>query len=475
MEYISILVVLFAAELIYFHIAQKWKIIDIPNGRSSHSEPTLRGGGIIYWVTALIYFVLNPSAQATWIFLGLTAIAAISFLDDVAEVRQKIRLIFQLLSITCAFIAINAFGNYSWWVILLGYFFFVGILNAYNFMDGINGMTGLCSLVILGSLQYVNLNITPFVDADLIWYPMIASVVFLFFNFRKQAKCFAGDVGSISIGFWVMVLLLRLTIQTQNLIWIGFLLVYGVETCGTIFHRILRRENITLPHRLHFFQILVNEYRLPHRLVSSVYAALQLICSALIIWLYPTMGWWIFGILAVVLSAVYTLKFKLMIMADSPQLKANMRKQAAMSYQPAYADSRYTQPTTADSVPASPETAEIDAATYIAPIAGPNEAAHDASLSPSGATHDATHSNSPASKPESTSAKPQPSTATPSAAAATSKPAAKNPALSHLDETEPAESVAHPHKDDIFLLTNPNHPGHPGFPDRSDSSRSANP
>ena len=121
----------------------------------------------------------------------------------------------------------------------------MGILNAYNFMDGINGMTGLCSLVILGSLQYVNLKITPFADADLIWYPMIASVVFLFFNFRKQAKCFAGDVGSISIGFWVVVLLLRLMIKTHDLIWISFLLVYGVETCGTIFHRILRGENIT--------------------------------------------------------------------------------------------------------------------------------------------------------------------------------------------------------------------------------------
>ena len=467
MEYISILALLLAAELIYFRIAQKWHIIDVPNGRSSHSQPTLLGGGIIYWVTALIYFALNPSKQTGWIFLGLTAIAAISFLDDVVDVRQKIRLVFQLLSVTCAFIAINAFGNYPWWAIFLGYFFFMGILNAYNFMDGINGMTGLCSLVILGSLQYVNLKITPFADADLIWYPMIASVVFLFFNFRKQAKCFAGDVGSISIGFWVVVLLLRLMIKTHDLIWISFLLVYGVETCGTIFHRILRGENITQPHRLHFFQILVNEYHLPHRLVSSVYAALQLICSALVIWLYPTMGWWIFGILAVVLSAVYTLKFKLMIMAGIPLLKTNMHLQATKSYQPAYLTPNIADAKAADDVSSSPETEDTDAAIYIASDTDATESAHDA-----------THSHADGPNPKPALAKPQPSTAAPSATTYTSQPAAKNPALSHLDETEPAEKVAHPDKDDIFLLNNPNqsnNPNLPGHPGHFGASHSANP
>ena len=149
MEYVFMLVVLFAAELIYFRIARKYGIVDVPNGRSSHNQPTLRGGGVIYWLAAAIYFALNPSEETAWIFLGLTAIAAVSFLDDVSEVRQKIRLIFQLLSITCAFIAIGAFGRYPWWAIGLGYFLIVAILNAYNFMDGINGMTGLCSLVIL--------------------------------------------------------------------------------------------------------------------------------------------------------------------------------------------------------------------------------------------------------------------------------------------------------------------------------------
>ena len=292
MEYISIFALLLAAELIYFRIAQKWHIIDVPNGRSSHTEPTLLGGGIIYWVTALIYFTLNPSKQTGWIFLGLTAIAAVSFLDDVVNVRQKIRLIFQLLSVTCAFIAINAFGNYPWWAIFLGYFFFMGILNAYNFMDGINGMTGLCSLVILGSLQYVNLKITPFADADLIWYPMIASVVFLFSTSENKPNVLRATWAASA-----SVLGGGIAAEADDKDSRSHLDKFSAGVwCGNVwyhFHRILRGENITQPHRLHFFQILVNEYHLPHRLVSSVYAALQLICSALVIWLYPTMGWWI--------------------------------------------------------------------------------------------------------------------------------------------------------------------------------------
>ncbi len=331
MEYVFMLAVLFAAELIYFRIARKYGIVDVPNGRSSHNQPTLTGGGVIYWLAAAIYFMQHLLPQSGWIFAGLTIIATVSFVDDIVGLRKKVRLLFQFISISCAFIAIGAFGGYPWWAIILGYLIFSAILNAYNFMDGINGMTGLCSLVILGSMQYVNLHISPFVNPDLIWYPMLASVVFLFFNFRKKAKCFAGDVGSITIGFWVVVLMLRLMIETQNFIWIGFLLVYGVENCGTVLHRVLRGENITQPHRLHFFQILVNECRLPHLGISTAYALVQLLCSVLIIRLYPSMGWGIFFILAAILTATYFLKFKLMKTTNSPQMMANMRKQTRIS------------------------------------------------------------------------------------------------------------------------------------------------
>lgn len=310
MIYLILFTLLFTAELLYFKIADRFNIIDKPNERSSHNYLTIRGGGIIYWVAALLYLIFSPSEQAGWFFAGITLIAGVSFWDDMQNLGQKVRLLFHLLAMSCAFYLANVFGIYPWWAILIGYIIFIGIVNAYNFMDGINGITGLYSIAILASLQYVNMTFENFVNPDLIWYPMIASAVFLFFNFRKRAKCFAGDVGSISIAFWIVTLLLLLIIKTNNLIWLGFLLVYGVDVVMTILHRLYLKQNIMEAHRLHFYQILANEWKMDHRLVSTIYFVVQLVCSALIILLYPTMGWWIFFLLIIVLISIYGLKFK---------------------------------------------------------------------------------------------------------------------------------------------------------------------
>ncbi|WP_332456881.1 MraY family glycosyltransferase [Petrimonas sp.] len=310
--YLIVLVLLLAAEFYYFRIADRFNIIDKPNERSSHNYITIRGGGIIWWVAALLFLLFHFSTTSLWFFAGITLIAGVSFWDDVSGLGQKVRLLFHLLAMSCAFYLVGVFGTYSWWAIVIGYIVFIGIVNAYNFMDGINGITGLYSIAILASLQYVNLTYGEFVNADLIWYPMIASVMFLFFNFRKRAKCFAGDVGSVSIAFWIVTLLLILIIKTENLIWLGFLLVYGVDTIMTILHRIYLKQNIMEAHRLHFYQILANEKKMPHRLVSLIYFMVQLICSVLLIELYPVINWSIFVILLVALCVVYLLKFKLM-------------------------------------------------------------------------------------------------------------------------------------------------------------------
>jgi len=310
--YLIVLVLLIAAELFYFRIADRFNIIDKPNERSSHNYITIRGGGIIWWVAALLFLLFHFSSQGLWFFAGITLIAGVSFCDDVQGLGQKVRLLFHLLAMSCAFYLAGVFGAYPWWAIVIGYIVFIGIVNAYNFMDGINGITGLYSIAVLASLQYVNLSYGNFVHPDLIWYPMIASVVFLFFNFRKRARCFAGDVGSVAIAFWIVTLLLLLIIKTENLIWLGFLMVYGVDAVMTILHRLWLKQNIMEAHRLHFYQILANEKRVPHRLVSLIYFTLQLICSALIIVLYPVMGWGIFVILLLILMGIYMIKFPMM-------------------------------------------------------------------------------------------------------------------------------------------------------------------
>ena len=309
MFYLIIFAILFIAELLYFRIADRFNIIDKPNERSSHNYITIRGGGVIYWVAALLYLVFNFSTDGVLFFVGVSLIAGVSFWDDVQNLGQRVRLLFHLLAMSCAFYLAGVFGGFPWWAIVIGYIVFIGIVNAYNFMDGINGITGLYSLAVLGSLQYVNLTYGSFVNADLIWFPMIASVVFLFFNFRGRAKCFAGDVGSVAIAFWIVTLLLLLIIKTSNLIWLGFLIVYGVDAVMTILHRIYLKQNIMEAHRLHFYQILANERKVPHRVVSLIYFVLQLVCSALIVLLYPVYGWWVFVALLVVLMGLYMIKF----------------------------------------------------------------------------------------------------------------------------------------------------------------------
>ncbi|NLO71397.1 MAG: UDP-GlcNAc--UDP-phosphate GlcNAc-1-phosphate transferase, partial [Porphyromonadaceae bacterium] len=216
LSYGFVLVLLLAAELFYFRIADRFNIIDKPNERSSHNYITIRGGRSIWWVAALLFLLFHFSSQGLWFFAGITLIAGVSFVDDIVTLGQRVRLLFHLLAMSCAFYMAGVFGMYPWWAIVAGYVVFIGIVNAYNFMDGINGITGLYSIAVLASLQYVNLTYGNFVHEDLIWYPMLASVVFLFFNFRKRARCFAGDVGSVAIAFWIVTLLLLLIVKTEN-------------------------------------------------------------------------------------------------------------------------------------------------------------------------------------------------------------------------------------------------------------------
>lgn len=138
----------------------------------------------------------------------------------------------------------------------------------------------------MGSLLYVNQYVFEFTDFNFIVYPILASVVFLFFNYRKRAKCFAGDVGSISIAFWIVFLVSKLILDTGSFLWLLFLVVYGVETVCTIIHRMYLKENIFEAHRWHLYQILSNGYKIDHRLVSVLYAVLQALASCIIIFGY---------------------------------------------------------------------------------------------------------------------------------------------------------------------------------------------
>ena len=309
MQYLLLTIFLFGLIVIYFKIADKYNIIDKPNHRSAHTEITLRGGGVIFWFAALLYFVQNMSDNY-FFFIGITLVSLVSFWDDIQSLPNKIRVLTHFTAISLIFYFLNIFQLFPFWAIIIVYIMAIGIINAYNFMDGINGITGLYTLSVLGVLVYLNQYIYTFINLDFIVYPIIASFVFLFFNYRKKAKCFAGDVGSISIAFWIIFLLLSLILKTNTIIWILFLAVYGVDTVCTIMHRLYLRQNIFEAHRLHFYQILSNEYKLPHRLVALIYATAQAIISLLVIFLFQKVNeYHIFIIVLLPLISLYLLKF----------------------------------------------------------------------------------------------------------------------------------------------------------------------
>nr|WP_229091507.1 glycosyltransferase family 4 protein [Bacteroides nordii] len=266
---------LFLAELFYFYIADKYNIIDKPNERSSHARITLRGGGVIFYFGVLAYFLTNHF-EYPWFMLALTLITLISFIDDIRSTSQVLRLVFHFSAMGLMFYQWGLF-SLPWWTILVALIICTGIINAYNFMDGINGITGGYSLIILGTLAFINHSVVSFVEPDLIYTMLCAVLVFNFFNFRKRAKCFAGDVGAVSIAFSILFLIGRLIIQTGDFSWIILLVVYGIDSVLTIVHRLMLHENIGLPHRKHMYQIMANELRIPHVVVALIYMMMQAI------------------------------------------------------------------------------------------------------------------------------------------------------------------------------------------------------
>ncbi|MDY3978901.1 MAG: glycosyltransferase family 4 protein [Tidjanibacter sp.] len=306
-NYIWVSLTIFAIELIYFRIADHFNIIDKPNMRSSHTHITLRGGGVIFTIGMWLYAAFF-GVEYIWFLIGLTAISAVSFTDDVHSVPNWVRLTVQFAAMLLMFYQWGILATDSWWQIIIALIFCTGIINAFNFMDGINGITGSYSLAVLVPLIVVN-HYAPFIEDSLLWVAVLSVLVFCFFNFRTKAKCFAGDVGAVGIAFILIFALGKLVIQTGSLWYIVFMAVYGVDVVLTILHRIMLKEKLGEAHRKHAYQIMANELHIPHVVVSSIYLVLQLLVSAGAIWL-PINKWLYLAVVLIVLSTAYVLFMK---------------------------------------------------------------------------------------------------------------------------------------------------------------------
>lgn len=282
MLYLFSFLFFFISLLLYFKIALHIGIFDKPNDRSSHSEITIRGGGIVFWA-AICFYHFASKASYPYFFIGVTIVAIVSFIDDLKTIPNRIRLVFQFISVGLIFFEIQLFSQTNYLLIFSFFVLSVGIINAYNFMDGINGMTGAYSTILIFTFWLINTYHKEFVESEFLYYIFISLQVFNIFNFRTKAKCFAGDVGSISMAVVVLFLIFTLIKSAGNYLYILFLSVYGVDTIQTIIYRILRKENIFRAHKAHLFQILVNERKLPHLKVSLFYAFIQLIINVIVI------------------------------------------------------------------------------------------------------------------------------------------------------------------------------------------------
>ncbi len=311
LTYTIILGLLLIAELVYFRLADKFNIIDKPNQRSSHSKVVLRGGGIIFGIGAIIWTsmlaLMGNEVMMNLPFLaGLLIVASVSFVDDVHPLPDSVRLLVQFAAMFLMFWSLDILHLDMWWIVVVSLIVCVGITNVYNFMDGINGITGGYSLVVL--LPLLMIHEGGFEDSSLIITTILADLVFCFFNFRpkNKAKCFAGDVGSISIAFIILYLLGKVIISTGDLTWLIFLIVYGVDACLTIMHRIMLHENLGQAHRKHAYQLMANELGVSHIFVSLLYMGLQMVISLIFVYWIPdnVMAHWIY-LMAVLIVLIF--------------------------------------------------------------------------------------------------------------------------------------------------------------------------
>lgn len=278
--YLIVLVSLIVASYVYLKLAVKFKIIDNPNQRSSHTKITVRGGGIIFPIAILLFFILNDY-QYPYFVLGVFLISVISFLDDIYTLSSKIRFPFQFLGVFLILYQVDyPFSPIYLYVSFL--FLGIGVVNMFNFMDGINGITGLYSLAVLSGLFMIN-NTENIVDNDLLIFPAISLIIFGFYNFRRKALFFAGDIGSIAIGLFMYFVGFLLAIKLSSPLILLLIIVYGADAGNTLLYRkIFTKESIFDPHRHHVYQKLVDVYKISHLKVASIYAILQLVVNFII-------------------------------------------------------------------------------------------------------------------------------------------------------------------------------------------------
>jgi UDP-N-acetylmuramyl pentapeptide phosphotransferase/UDP-N-acetylglucosamine-1-phosphate transferase len=261
---------------IYKRLASRYKIMDVPNQRSSHQIPTPRGGGL---AIVLVFLTLFPIVQ---IFLGQNsgvhwglyfcclAISALGFLDDITTLSKRIRIITWVGIAAAAIVAgINLKGIYlpgagliHFGIIspLVTFAWLIGVTNLYNFMDGINGLAGLEALAVSGFLAVFAYQAGNWMLLAVCLIIFGGVLGFLPYNF-PTARVFLGDVGSNFLGFLFASLAVIGSQSAKNqvpfLVPVFLLMMFLLDAGTTLLRRLPKGKDWLEPHREHFYQRLV--------------------------------------------------------------------------------------------------------------------------------------------------------------------------------------------------------------------------
>lgn len=270
--------------------ALKFKILDIPNKRSSHSTPTTRGGGlaiVICWYLGITFlFAYDYIAENLYYaFLSGSILAVISLIDDLLSLKPAIRLLGQLLSASLAvfflkgidFIIISGWTIKSEIILIpLIIIAIVWFINLYNFLDGIDGYASIEAICIAGIIFLFTGNTLSLL--------LIASIAgFLFWN-RPKAKIFMGDIGSTQLGFILIILGIYLHNEKQfSLVhWIILASPFWFDATFTLFRRWKNNEKLSQAHKKHAYQRIV-QYGFTHLQTDLALIALNVLMAIVIV------------------------------------------------------------------------------------------------------------------------------------------------------------------------------------------------
>lgn len=322
MPYLITLISLLIAETLYILLARHFAIGQIVEPRSSHDRFTLTGGGVIFPLAMLLFALLFPESLSRLTILmlgGMCVLATVSMIDDIKPLSPVIRLIVQIIVVSVVYSNWCAPETATIYILLL--LFGVGFINAFNFLDGINGIMSAYALVTFGAITYAY-RLIPLAPDDYLYQIIIllsiAVIVFSIFNLRRRAVIFSGDVGSITLGYIILFLMWELISRTGNAVYLVFLIVCAVETVLTILGRLFEGANIFIPHRRFLFQMLVNEGGYPNYVVALSYAGVQLAID-IVFFIIPVYMQWVYAITVttVLVTAYFLMKSRLIMHRNS--------------------------------------------------------------------------------------------------------------------------------------------------------------